>query len=264
MPVLTASSNFNINVSMVLQKGNISIITDKPMLTNDIKGKRIGYPSGSISHYFLLNLLHDSGMEENELKLIPMDVTTMANALQNNEIDLFTAWEPTVASALKQYPEFFKSYSKISTGYLYFLKEFVEKNPKIVNQILAATIRAITWLKNDRENLLLACLWNIEEIEKLTGEKCMLDSEEFADLAMADILRYHSKYSIVVNDDDTQINSSLHKEFRFLKELNLVPISSEWDKVRESFDLNLVLEIYKQSKEFNLDKFDYDSNFNEH
>lgn len=261
MPALTVSSNFDIIIPVVLKKGNVSIVSDRPMLTNDMKGKRIGYPFGSISHYFLLDLLRDAGIEENRVKLIPKEVTSLAAALHNNEIDLFSAWEPIVASALKQYPEFFVTFRRISTGYLYFSKKFASKNPETVNHVLAAVIRAVAWLKSERKNLLLACQWNIVEMEKLTGEKSILDAEEIADLALKDILRYNSKYSIVLSEDDTQINSLLHAEFRFLKEFNKIPIGSEWDKVSKSFDRNLILEIYKQPKEYNLNEFDYDTAF---
>lgn len=259
MPALTASSDFDIIIPVILQKGNVSIVSGQPMLTNDLKGKRIGYPSGSISHYFLLDLLHDAGIMENEVTLIPMEVTSMQKVLHNNEIDLFSAWEPIVASSQKQYPEFFITFRRISTGYLYFSKEFAAKNPEAVNHILAAVIRAINWLKVDRNNVLSACNFNIIEMERFSGEKSILNAEEIADLALKDILRYNSKYSIVLSEDVTEINSMLHAEFRFLKELNKVPVSSEWEKVSKSFDRDLILEIYKQPKEYSLNEFDYDT-----
>ncbi len=264
MPALSASSEFNIIIPVILQKGNVSIVSSQPMLTNDMKGKRIAYPFGSISHYFLLDQLHDAGIKDNEVTLIPMDVRFMADALHNNKIDLFSAWEPIVASALKQYPKFFMTYRRISTGYLYFSRKFAVNNPKAVNHILAAVIRAFTWMKKDRRNLLLACQWNLTEMEKLTGGKDILDTEEIADLALKDILGYNSKFSIVINENDTQINSPLHQEFRFLKGLNKVPASSRWDKVSKSFNRNLILKIFKQPKKYNLNKFDYDTAFKEH
>lgn len=260
MPALSASSNFDIIIPVLLQKGNVSIVSSKPMLTNDLEGKRIGYPIGSISHYFLLDLLHNSEIDKTETTLIPMDVTSMPNALHNNEIDLFSAWEPIVASSLKQYPEFFMTFRRISTGYLYFSKEFAAKNPEAVNHILAAVIRAIAWMKSERENLLLACKWNIVEMEKLNGGINLLNADEIADLALNDILRYDSKYSIVLAEDDLKINSMLHKEFRFLKELNKIHGSSKWEEVRKSFDRNLIVEIYKQPREYKLNEFDYKFN----
>lgn len=260
MPALSASSNFDIIIPLLLQKGNVSIVSRKPMLTNDLEGKRIGYPLGSISHYFLLDLFRGEGIKENEMSLIPLDVTSMANALHNNEIDLFSAWEPIVAASQKLHPEYFITFKRISTGYLYFSKEFAAQNSEVVNHILAAVKRAINWLKVDRNNLLSASDFNIIEMERLSGEKSILNAEEIASLALKDILRYDSKYSIVLAEDDLKINSLLHKEFRFLKELNKVPGSSKWEEVRKSFNRNLIVEIYKQPKEYKLNEFDYKFN----
>ena len=90
-----------------------------------------------------------NGLERSthSIQMIPMDVNRMASALHNKEIDLFSAWEPSVTEAFKEYPDFFNTYQKITNGYLYFSKTFVENNPQITDQLLAAVIRAINWLK---------------------------------------------------------------------------------------------------------------------
>ena len=181
----------------------------------------------------------------------------MAKALHNNEIDLFSAWEPTVIEALKQYPEYYITYQKITTGYLYFSKAFVQKNPEIVNHILAAVIRSISWMKSDRENLRLACEWNLKAMEELTGDKSNLNAEEIADVALKDILRYHSKSSIVLNDEELRINSSLHKEYDFLRALSGKTKNSNWEQVAKSFDNDLMKEILSHPQVFHLNDYDY-------
>jgi sulfonate transport system substrate-binding protein len=257
MPALSASSSFDVLIPVIIQKGNASIVSVGPMLTNDLKGKRIAYPYGSISHYYILDLLHSSGIPENRVSLIPMEVSAMAKALHNNEIDLFSAWEPTVIEALKQYPEYYITYQKITTGYLYFSKAFVQKNPEIVNHILAAVIRSISWMKSDRENLRLACEWNLKAMEELTGDKSNLNAEEIADVALKDILRYHSKSSIVLNDEELRINSSLHKEYDFLRALSGKTKNSNWEQVAKSFDNDLMKEILSHPQVFHLNDYDY-------
>ena len=257
MPALSASSSFDVVIPVIIQKGKASIVSEKPMLTNDLKGKRIAYPYGSISHYFILELLQSAEITENIVSLIPMEVSSMANALHNNEIDLFSAWEPTVTSSLKQYPEFYITYQKVTTGYLYFSRTLVQKNPEIVNHILAAVIRSISWLKSDRENLLLACEWNIMEMEKLTAEKNIINAAEIADLALQDILGYYSKYSIVISDDDISVNSSLYNEYAFLTDLYEAKESRNWEQVAKGFDNDLIYEILEHPKEFHLNEYDY-------
>lgn len=258
MPALSIAFVYDVVIPVILQKGNVSIISDEPMLSDDLIGKRIAYPYGSISHYFILELMHSSGITEDMVQLIPMDVTSMAMALHNHEIDLFSAWEPIVSSAVKQYPEFHITYAQITTGYFYFTNTFVQKDPKVTELILAAVIRSISWMKSDNENLLLACEWNLQAIEKLTGEENVLSKEEIAELAKADLIGYHSKYSVVIKDNYLRKNSSLYNEYKFLSGLDEESEKYNWEKVSLSFDNNLIVRILEHPKEFRLKDYDYE------
>lgn len=257
MPVLSAISSFDVFVPVILQKGNVSILSKEIILTNDLKGKRIAYPYGSISHYFILELLDSEGIDERMVQLIPMEISSMAEALHMDKIDLFCGWEPYVSSALKQYPEFKISYQQITTGYLYFLKDFVQMDQEITNHILAAVIRSISWMKSDYENLLLACEWSIAEMEIFTEQKSILTIDEIADLVLNDILIYDSKYSIIIKTKDIEPNSSLHKEYEFLNDLNKREMNENWQITAKSFDNNLINEILEHPKGFHLNEYDY-------
>jgi ABC-type nitrate/sulfonate/bicarbonate transport system substrate-binding protein len=259
MPALSASSKVDLVIPVRIQKGNASIVSAKPMLTNDIKGKRIAYPLGSVSHYFLLKLLQSAGVGENEVTLIPMDVSLMPAALHDQKVDVFSAWEPLVASAMKQHPEFFIPYRQITTGYLYFLNDVANRDRETVSHILAAAIRAIKWLKSDRDALVSACQWNITEMERLTGETSILTAREIAQLALQDILRYSSLYSsIVIKKENTRINDILHSEYTFLRALGQVQDSRTWEQVRKGFDDSLIVEILNNPEKYHLNDFSYD------
>lgn len=260
MPALSAASSMDIVIPVIIQKGNISMVSSGPMLSDDLRGKRIAFPSGSISHYFILELLNSAGIAENDVKLIPIDISSLATALHQNDIDLYSSWEPNVSSDKKRHPDSYITYQKITNGYLYFSKTFVNNNPEEVVHILAAVIRSINWLKSDRDNLLLASEWNIADIEKLTGKRMVLKTTEIADLAMKDILGYYSKYSIVVSDDDVLLNHSLHKEYEFMAALNNNTENNNWEKVAISFDNNLITEILKHPTKFRLYDYDYSVN----
>lgn len=257
MPALSIASDFEIVIPIILQKGNVSIVSNKPMLSDDIVGKRIAYPYGSISHYFLLELMRSAGITEHKVDMVPMEVSSMALALHNKEIDLFTAWEPIVESAIKQYPDFNVTFKQITTGYLYFSEVYVNENPTIVNHILAAVIRSISWLKSNNDNLLIACGWNLETIEDLTGKGNILNAEEILSLAKEDLIGYHSKYSIVIKDKYLKTNSSLYNEYEFLRALEKDSMDYNWKKVKKSFDNNMVNEILEHPDIFRLNEYDY-------
>ncbi len=260
MPAILASSNFDILIPVILQKGNVSIVSKKQMLTNSIKDKRIAFPYGSISHYFILDLLKSVEISESNAQLIPMDISSLADALDKNKIDLFSAWEPTVAIVLKEHPDFVVSYKRMSTGYLYFSRDFAQTNPEIIEHLLAAIIRSIAWMKSDRKNLLKACEWNILEIEKLTGKKSILNAEEIAILALKDILGYSSRFAIVIDKDVLNVGGPLNKEFEFLNSINIKMNNSNWNQVKESFDNKIITNILAHPNKFHLNDFDYELN----
>ncbi len=110
------------------------------------RGRRIGYAFGSNAHYALLNTLTSAGLDESMLTLVPMEVTEMPKALHEGKIDAFAAWEPTPFITVKQYPETVIIHKSLSSGYMYFKREFFDKHPEIVRLFLAAEIRAINWM----------------------------------------------------------------------------------------------------------------------
>lgn len=260
MPALSAASNIDIVIPMMLQKGEVSIIAKEVILSNDLEGKIIAYPKGSVSHYFIMELLQTYGITTNQVTMIPMDNSSMAAALHNNEIDLFSTWEPNVTLAMMQYPEFNISYKKISHGYLYFTESFFNCDPKVVNQILVAMIRAVKWIKKDSDNLLMACQWNIDAIEEMTGDSYLLNKETFAHLVKHDLLNYTTFQSLVPDKADLKKNGSLYNEYEFIKSLNNEVVNNNWEQVRNSFNLDVVAKIIRNKEEFQLLRYDYDVN----
>ena len=139
---------------------------------------------------------------------------------------------------------------------MYFARAFSENHPELVRQILAAEIRALRWMKSDRENLLLASEWAIEAGEDLTNNKSELSVEENASLAENDILGLTS--APIIPQNDLRENGPLQLEFEFLKTLNKVPVASNWENVHKSFDLQIIIDVLANSEEYKLSVFDYD------
>lgn len=258
LPVLSAALTSDIVIPIIIQKGNISIIAEKQILTNHLKRKSIGYAYGSISHFFILELIYSSGFTEEMVDLIPMENSEMSMALENKKIDLYSSWEPQVTLDRKRYPDSHVAFKKITNGYLYFSTNFVQLNTEVLNHLLAATLRSIIWMKSNRNNLLLACDWNLQEMEKFTGEKSLLNADEMADLALADILGYLSIYESVIPEEMFEITSTLHDEYEFLIMLSKELENPGWQHIKNSFNNDLIIEILEHPKLFQLYNYDYE------
>lgn len=255
MPAISAAAKMDIIIPVTLQQGFTSMVTTRPMLTRQLRGKRIAYPFGSIAHYVVLDVLASEDLSTSQVDLVPMDVPELAGALYRKEIDAFAVWEPISAMAMKEHQGFVTMYQQLTTGYMYFLRDFYKKRPEAAKQIVAAVVRAFRWMQSKRQNLLLAGKWAKQAGESLGAQKIPLSSKEMADLAQKDILGLTSVP--LISRDNLKHNGPLHGELRFLKTLGKIPPSATWERIRNSFDHNLLNEVLANPAPFGIDRFDY-------
>ncbi|MCP4271488.1 MAG: hypothetical protein GY781_05895, partial [Gammaproteobacteria bacterium] len=83
-----------------------------------------------------------------------------------------------------------------------------------------------------------------------------LSVEQNASLAENDILGLTS--APIIPQNDLRENGPLHMEFEFLKTLNKIPATSNWEKVHNSFDLQIIIDVLANSKKYKLHEFNYD------
>ncbi|HEB73082.1 MAG TPA: hypothetical protein ENI77_10735 [Nitrospirae bacterium] len=261
MPALTAAAAFDVTISSLIQYGYTSIVANHHMLLIDLRGRSIGYAYGSNAHYGLLNALEYEAITKDDVDLLPMDVTLMPESLHKREIFAFSAWEPTPTIALNKYSDMVVIHRSLSTGYLYFRKSFSDKNPQGVRQLIAAEIRAIRWMQEDRRNLRLASQWALSGGKGVSGGKLGVTVEQNVDLAVNDILGVASSANIpkkLLADD-----GALNKEFRFLKAIGKIPVNIGWERVRDSFDMQTARQIVANQNKYFLNRFKYEAGDND-
>jgi len=258
MPTLTAAANLDIVIPVMIQRGFISIVANRHMLVEQLKGKRIGYAFGSNAHYALLKTLASAGLNKNDVKLIPMEIAQMPESLDAGKITAFSAWEPTPTIALKKYANSTIIHQRLSLGFLYFLKPLYQKHPEAVFHILAAQTRAHRWLQKKRQNLYRACEWNIAASNKAFGIKINLSVDDIAAIAMKDILGQTSNLGIT--EDTLKVNGPLDQELRFLISIEKVPASASWALTRKKFQPGILNKIWSDRDKFRLDVFKYINN----
>jgi len=258
MPALSLASKTSLSITTLMQQGPVSIVTRKYILANDLRHKRIAYAFGSVAHFALLELLEGENIHAEDVKLISMDVHEMVKALSAGKIDAFAAWEP-IPELANLYHDFVKNFQSINTGYLYFRRDFFDNYPAVVRQILAAQTRAVHWLSSNRDNLHSASSWVLGKTASLTGKKNELDAVQNAFLAYNDILS--SRFSsIAISPASLKEDGALYREFFFLKKLGKISPDVDWQQVLDSFNLEVVQEIYGSSSQYKLSEFEYNDN----
>jgi hypothetical protein len=116
-------------------------------------------------------------------------------------------------------------------------------------------VRAITWLKQDRENLITATRWTLEANKALTGKDLPLSLEQAAALTTSDILTIPSSAAIPVAD--LQKQGYLAKAFDFLKLQGHLPANAQWERTRQNFDNRVLSNVLAKPSGYSLKKFDY-------
>ncbi len=257
MPAIIAAATLDVYIPILVQQGFLSIMADRHMLIKELRGKRIAYAYGSNAHYALLNALVSGGIDESQVKLIPMDVIEMPVALNSGKIDAFSAWEPTPFMTLKKFKKAVTIHRSLSSGYMYFLKNFSYRYPDVVHEILAGELRAVRWMQTSRQNLMQAGKWFLQESNELSGTNLDLSLDEIAKLAMEDIIRMSSIPSIPENY--LKENGALKREFEFLEKVDRIPSSVNWEKVRNSFDNSFLEDVVASPEKYHLNEFKFDT-----
>lgn len=255
IPALTLAATFDTKVVALAKQGFSSIVAREYKQISELKGKRIGNVPGSTSHYALLQTLASAGLKESDVQLVSMDVGEMPAALASGKIDAFAAWEPAPAIALSNNPEAVVINRFISMSFLYFSKNFADRNTDAAHQIVAALVRAITWLKQDRANLTAATRWTMEANKALTGKDLPLSLHQAEVLTTSDILSIPS--SATIPSADLKKQGYLTKAFDFLKMQGYLPAEAQWENTRKNFDNLLLNEVLSKPSKYSLRKFDY-------
>lgn len=266
MPAITAAATCDVTIPVLLQQGFLKLVACQSMLLEELRGHKIGYAYGSNAHYALLNALASGGLSESDVTLVPMEAFEMPEALHSGAIDAFSAWEPVPSLCMLQHPGYTAIHSSLSTGFLYFRNDFVEENPVVVHNILAAVIRAVHWLQDDRENLLMASEWTLESIRAMTGKEFGLSTIQIADLAVKDILG--NIYQPTVPKSILAKDGALMRDFEFLKSLGKISPEVEWSRIRSSFEIgllhDLLHEMVADAGEYHLDSLSLISSGDDH
>ncbi len=256
-PTLTLAATTDLLVVGLAKQGFTSIITtkDKRRIEN-LKGMRIGSAPGTTAHYGLLVGLTNAGLKEADVTIVPMDAGEMIEALKKGTIDAFTAWEPTPTDALRMHPEFSVVQRFMNNSYIYFSAGFVKKNPEISELMVAAYIRSLRWMRDDRKNLLRAVSWALQDTAQMTGRPSTISSEDMAKTTTDDLLKIAA--SPIVPAQDLAEKGSVRRAFAFLQAQEKIGAAVPWKKIEQSFDSSLIEKILASPEKYQLFSFDYD------
>ena len=255
MPALCAAARSNVLVAGLIQQGFCAIVARRHMLLRDMQGKSVGYALGSNAHYALLEALASAGVRESHVRMVPLDVHEMPDALAQSEIDAFAAWEPTPTISGMRFKDHVVVHRSLSSGYLYFVRPFADRRPEAMRLVTAALVRAMRWLGRSEGNLLAASQWALEAGQAMWKRTPGLSARHYASLAKNDLLGV--SWLPAIPETSLARGSRLYREFEFLKGLGQIPEEADWDKVRRCFDRSVVEQVVADASKLQLATYAY-------
>jgi NitT/TauT family transport system substrate-binding protein len=251
LPALKAATEFDVRIVGLIQQGPCAIVAREPMTPSQLRGRRIGYASGSNAHYTLLRVLRAHGLRPADVRLVPMEMVEMASALAAGRIDAFSAWEPTPTLAMLEHPEFEILDRTEARGFLYFTRAFFERRPEVVRALVAAEIRALRWLRTNDKNVYIASRWARDHAVTFGRAELSLTVYDFLRLAKRDILRVPGAPR--VPPELLAPAGALREQFRLAREFGLIG-DVGWERVRSSFATEVVPTILDTTSDADLDR----------
>jgi len=121
----------------------------------DLVGKRIAVPFASTSHYVLLNVLKEAGIEK-DVQLLDMQTAEIVAAWERGDVQAAYTWQPTLAQLLESGTTLTDSREMAEKGYItanveVVRKRFSEEYPELVADFISALTKAGDIYRNDPE-----------------------------------------------------------------------------------------------------------------
>lgn len=185
----------------------------------DLEGKTIGYATGSYAQHLLALLLENEGLTLDDVQSINLAAGDQPAALANGEVDAIVIWEQYISQLTSEgTAKVLADGTGIKKGNMvtYFVSDFAEAHPEIVEAYIKALNRANEDLASDPKG----CAADVAEdfsvtpelmeqiIEKFTF-KTALDEDDINEITA--VKDFSLNAGIIQNDVD--MNSFINTEY---------------------------------------------------
>jgi len=120
----------------------------------DLKGKTVGVNQGSVSEWFLAQVLEKNGLHLSDVKEQNMTSGAAGAAFVASKIDVAVTWEPWLSKSKVRTDGHVlvssKSYPDLIMDSFAFRKDFIQKYPDTVKEFMKAYYDAFNWMQNNQ------------------------------------------------------------------------------------------------------------------
>ena len=133
----------------------------------DFKGKKIAVEQGAVGHFFLLQVLKEAGLSDQDIKIINADASTAAAAYQAGNVEIASSYAPFLSQADKAQPDGRIIYDTSEmptaiTDFYTFDSKYIEANPEAVEAFIRAIVKALDFLETNRDEAIAIAAKKLE------------------------------------------------------------------------------------------------------
>jgi len=122
----------------------------------DLRGKKVAYPPGQPSHFFLLSVLDDAGMSMSEIDSQPMEADQAGAAFVSKSVDAAVTWEPWLTKAAGLPHGRILTTSREKPGLIVDVftvrSDYLEAHPDVVRGFIEGWLDAVAYWREDPQD----------------------------------------------------------------------------------------------------------------
>lgn len=122
----------------------------------DFAGKEIAVERGTVSYFFLLEILQDVGLSESDISIVEASPSSAAAAYQKGNVEIAVTYAPYLNQANQQISDgriiYDSSQKPTAITDLYaFEKRFIDNNPEAIEAFVRGIFKGIDFLEQNRQ-----------------------------------------------------------------------------------------------------------------
>ncbi|WP_416666389.1 ABC transporter substrate-binding protein [Egbenema bharatensis] len=215
--VSLAERGVDFRVVMVLDVssgGDVILARNNIQTIEDFRGKQIAVELGGVGHFFVLQVLAEAGLTEQDVELINTPPDAGAAAYQAGNVEIAYSYSPFSDKANEVQPDGRTIFStqEMPTAiadFFAFRTDFIEANPQAVSAFVEGNMRAIAFLETNRQ----------EGLEIMAAELEITPEELDEQLAGIELPNLERNAEMLANpNSDLYMMDSLNNMAQFLQD----------------------------------------------
>jgi taurine transport system substrate-binding protein len=147
-----------VGVAVTYSENDNCVVRDESGIDSplDLRGKTVGVPFGTVSHYKMLKTFENIGVDVGTMKVVDMAPPDIAAAMSRGDVDMGCGWEPALSRMLENGRLLISAKEQESWGLKVFdvivvNREFANKNPEKVSAFLATVDQSTDFYQANKD-----------------------------------------------------------------------------------------------------------------